>query len=168
MLGDKRVGWGKRGGEGEGEGRASSCRISSRVLDISSFELWVETAYTQQGRAHSRRLHPDRAARPRRRKQSRGPHRSRRQPGHPGNAPEHAVLEHMQAKQLKCTACGKDPTTFCNDCGTKNGMHGNECLAKHWQNVYSTRWPIARAHLKFIYKGQYVPISSPEPLCSRC
>jgi hypothetical protein len=48
----------------------------------------VEGAYTQQGRAHSRRLHPDWAARPalmtnepggpRRRKQSRGPHRSRR------------------------------------------------------------------------------------------
>ena len=40
-----------------------------------------------------------------------------------------------RSKQLKCTICGKDTTTFCNGCGTKKGMHGNECLAKHWQNI---------------------------------
>jgi hypothetical protein len=35
-------------------------------LDASffSFFFWVEEAYTQQGRAHIRRLHPDWAARP--------------------------------------------------------------------------------------------------------
>jgi hypothetical protein len=42
-----------------------------------------------------------------------------------------------RSKQLKCTICGKDTTTFCNGCGTKKGMHGNECLciAKHWKNI---------------------------------
>jgi hypothetical protein len=38
-------------------------------------------------------------------------------------------------KQLKCTICGKDTTTFYNGCGTKKDMHGNECLAKHWKNI---------------------------------
>jgi hypothetical protein len=74
-------------GMADGRTRLSIYKGAQRGCAASFFG--VEGAYTQQGRAHIRCLHPDEAARPalvrraahaRRRKQSRGPHRSRRQP----------------------------------------------------------------------------------------